>query len=48
MPGLSTAARGSQSTGSGVVVPGLRRSEAHGVFQDQGSDICFLHGQADS
>ena len=53
-PGLSSAwasvvvARELQSTGSIVVVPRFRCSEACGVLPDQGSNLCPLHWQADS
>ena len=40
--------RGLWSTGSVVVAHGLRCSETCGIFQDQGSNLCLLHWQADS
>ena len=36
------------STGSVVVVPGLSRSMARGIFLDQKSNLCLLHWQSDS
>ena len=45
--GSVAAARG-LSTGSVLAVHRLSCSEACGVFQDQGRNPCFLHGQVDS
>ena len=42
------AAPGPQSTGSRVVAPRLRCSEACGIFLDQGLNPCLLDEQADS
>ena len=39
---------GSRRTGSVVVVHGLSRSTACGIFPDQGLNLCPLHWQADS
>ena len=36
------------STGSAVVVYGLSRSAACGIFRDQGSNLCPLYWQVDS
>ena len=41
-------ASGFQSTGSIVVVHGLKHSAACGIFLDQGSNLCLLHWQVDS
>ena len=41
-------APGLQSTSSLVVAHGLSSSMACGIFQDQGSNLCLLHWQADS
>ena len=38
---------GLPSTGSVIVPDGLSCSKAHGIFPDQGSNPCSLHGQAD-
>ena len=37
-----------QSSGSIVVVHGLSRSAASGIFLDQGSNLCPLHWQVDA
>ena len=37
---------GSRAQTAGVVVPGVSRSTACGVFPDQGSNLCPLHWQA--
>ena len=37
-----------ESTGSGVMVHGLSCSAAHGIFPDQGANLCLLHWQVDS
>ena len=42
------AAHGLQSTGSRIVAPRLRCSEACGIFLDRGLNPCLLDGQADS
>ena len=39
---------GPRSEGSVVVVHGLSRPVASGIFQDEGSNPCPLHWQADS
>ena len=39
---------GLQSTGSAVVVHGLRRSVACGIFPDQELNLCLLYWQTDS
>ena len=39
---------GLQSTGSAVVVHGLRRSVAGGIFPDQELNLCLLYWQTDS
>ena len=41
-------AHGLWSTGSVFVAHGLSCSVAHGIFPDQGSNLCPLHWQADS
>ena len=35
------------NTGSVIVVCGLSRTEACGIFRDQGSNPCLLHWQVD-
>ena len=48
---LSSAVPGFEGTGfegTGFGVPGLSCSEACGIFPDQGSNLWFLHWQADS
>ena len=44
----AVAAPGLQSTGSTVVAHGLSCSTACGIFQNQRSNLCFLHWQVDS
>ena len=46
--GSAVVARGPQSAGSAVVAHGFSCSAAYGIFPDQGSNPCPLHGQADS
>ena len=45
---LVAAAPRLQSTGSVLAVHGLSSLVAHGIFLDQGSNLCPLHWQADS
>ena len=46
--GPVVVACGLSSTGSVVTAHGLSYSLACGIFPDQESNLCFLHGQADS
>ena len=46
--GSVVVAHGHHSAGSVVVAHGLSCSAACGIFLDQGSNPCSLHGQADS
>ena len=47
-PASVVVAHGLQSTGSVVVAHRLSCSTACGIFLDQGSNPCLLHGQMDS
>ena len=48
LPRLSSCVSRPSSTDSGVVAHRLSCSAARGIFRDQGSNLCPLHGQVDS